>query len=122
MQGRSVDDNGKRDGGHIAYDIEPDLCREHCLLVQSTELYESGTVLQKNVDGKFQIYDGTQEAVGILFSQKDAEFGDTRGLANVRLTVFKANQLVWATGLTELEIDSALESLKAAHIVPTFTG
>lgn len=114
-------DNIRRDGAHIVFDINPELCRQQITLAQSDDLYEAGSVLQ--ADGaNYVLFDGSGTAAGVLFGRRDASVANKRAVMSVRSTVINPAGLAWATGVTDTEKVTAMASLLIAHIVPSPTA
>jgi len=107
-----------RDAQHLVEEIgSPDYCREHIVLATDADLYIAGTVLKDNGSGLGVRHDGTGDAIGILYGERDASGGDTRAVMNVRSTVYKKPLLVFATGTTDPQKTAVMAAMEANGLV-----
>lgn len=92
------------------------LSRDEVMVAQDSQVYSAGTVLKEDA-GKMVRFDGTGSAVGILCHEIEAVVGDEPAAAVTRLAEVDRAELVFADGVTEAQIDAAVETLAAAFII-----
>lgn len=107
-----------RDAQHLIEELgTADYCREHVTLKTSADLLRAGTVLKDDGAGLAIIHDGTGDAIGILYAERDASDGDVRAVMNVRATVYKKPLLVFADAVTDPQKEAVMAAMTANGLI-----
>ena len=103
-----------------------DRSREVLTLLESTDVYMSGTVLQPQIvetvaTGKYEIFDGTGPAAAIVYHDVDATEDDAPGVCFVRDMEFKEDKLVFEDDATAQDVIDAIADFKALGMIARTT-
>ena len=107
---------GIRDLEFLESEANGRLSRDLVTLTMDAEVYDAGTVL-KVVSGKMVRFDGTGDAAGILMYKVDAAAADVQSTAIVRLAEVTKDRLVFASGVTSPQQDTAIAKLAESFII-----
>lgn len=115
------------DEGFIVSEAPGSLSREEVTVLAGTSVLEPGTVMGERADGKWAQLDpdateGNEAAKGILCSQVDPTDGsggvgsDVKGVVIERLAEVRNDDLIWPSGISTAQQDTAEGELLARNI------
>ena len=111
-----------RNGEVLLSEANGALSRE-VVTIASGQNLEAGAVLGKvTASGKYvglapDATDGSEVANAVLLYDADASAGDAKATVLVRLAELASDKLVWPTGITQAQIDTALSQLAGDYII-----
>lgn len=116
-------DEGLYAGEFLISEGVSEISRDPVVIASGEGVLEAGAVLGKiTASGKFGAYDnaatdGTQTAVGVLYSKVDATSADVKSVAIARLAEVKTDLLSYLSTQATADKTAALADLKLAFII-----
>ena len=113
---------GQHTGEFIVSEGNGSISRETITVLNGRTL-DAGAVLgQITASGKYREIDpaaitGAEVAVAVLFDAVDASGGDAPGIIISRLAEVHGGEVVWPTGITDPQKQTAIDQLAAATII-----
>ncbi len=113
---------GQHTGEFIVSEGNGSISRETVTVLNGRTL-DAGAVLgQVTASGKYREIDpaatsGAEVAVAVLFDAIDASGGDAPGIIISRLAEVHGGEVVWPTGITDPQKQTAIDQLAAATII-----
>ncbi|PVZ47994.1 head decoration protein [Thalassobacter stenotrophicus] len=115
---------GKHAGGFLVWEVLRDYTRETVIIASGAGKLEPGTVLGKiTTGGKYTTLapaatNGSQNAVGILWTGVDATDADAPGVVVLRgPAIVNRHEIIWPEGGTEAQITAATNALASLGII-----
>ena len=113
---------GQNTGEFIVSEGNGTISRETVTILNGRTL-EAGAILGKvTASGKYREIDpvatsGAEVAVAVLFDAVDASGGDAPGIIVSRLAEVHGGEVVWPSGITDPQKQTAIDQLAAATII-----